>query len=390
MSHQPQYRPADDDHSSHDDKHVEHDHVQDASSIHQFQRPARTPGQLELGATEIVEGRFDTQRQVVPSAGLANSHLRHVWDQYRPEWVSALVAEFFGVWFYVFAGEAATATYVLTQGQQGNLTMIGFAYALGITFAIVVCAPTSGGHFHPALTLAQVVFKGFPIRKAPGYIIAQLAGAFVASLMVYAMWRTEMLEMTELLTAAGKRAQVFSPEGPAGILAIFPTAGRNLGEIFANEFFGDMLLAMVIWSQLDAQNVFVVPSTAPYTIGLAFAVIVWGFSAGSIVTNTARDVGARFACGAIWGRECFPTKYSALAALTNIPASFFGISIYTFFLSDTRRPPANLALMHMLEEEKARHLLATTTHDELLNKRIERVISRGGDATNLQKRKSRM
>ncbi|PWN35790.1 aquaporin-like protein [Meira miltonrushii] len=389
MSHQPQYRPADDDHSSHDDKHVEHDH-QNQEALHHFQRPTRTPGQLELGATEIVEGRYDVQREVVASAGIANSHFRHVWDQYRPEWLSALVAEFFGVWFYVFAGEAATATYVLTQGQQGNLTMIGFAYALGITFAIVVCAPTSGGHFHPALTLAQVVFKGFPARKAPGYIIAQLAGAFVASLMVYSIWRTEMLEMTELLTAAGKRAQVFSPEGPAGILAIFPTAGRKMSEIFANEFFGDMFLALVIWSQLDAQNVFVVPSSAPLTIGLAFAVIVWGFSAGSIVTNTARDVGARFACGVIWGKECFPSKYSALAALTNIPASFLGISIYTFFLSDTRRPPANLALMHMLEEEKAKHLLATTTHDELLDKRIERVISRGGDASNLQKRKSRM
>lgn len=38
------------------------------------------------------------------------------------------------VWFYVFAGQAATATYVLTAvagSPQGNLTMIGFAYALG-------------------------------------------------------------------------------------------------------------------------------------------------------------------------------------------------------------------------------------------------------------------
>ena len=138
------------------------------------------------------------------------------------------------------------------------------------------------------MTIAQVIFKGFPIRKAPFYIIAQLFGAFLASLMIYAMWRTEMLAYTAELTLAGKREVVFSPSGPAGILAIFPTPGRSLGEIFANEFFGDMFIALVIWSQLDAQNVFSSPSLAPYTIGLAFAVIVWGFSSGTIVTNTAR------------------------------------------------------------------------------------------------------
>lgn len=373
----PTYRTAanDDDHSSDGKTH--------------FQRPHREPGQLELGATEIVEGRLDVPRQVAPSAGISTSHFRHVWDQYRPEWVGALVAEFFGVWFYTFSGQASTATYVLTKGEQGNLTMIGFAYALGITFAIVVCAPTSGGHFHPAMTIAQVLFKGFPARKAPFYIIAQIAGAFVASFMIYAMWRTELLGLTELLTANGLREQVFSPSGPAGIIAIFPSAGRNLGEVFANEFFGDMLLGMVIWSQLDAQNVFGAPHMAPYTIGLAFGVIVWGFSAGTIVTNTARDLGARFACGAIWGRECFPSKYSALAALTNIPASLFGIAIYTFFLSDTRRPPAPIALAHMLEHEKETHVLSTSRHDDLLDERIARAVSRGTDPSALQARKSR-
>lgn len=299
------------------------------------------------------------------------------------------MAEFFGVWFYTFSGQASTATYVFSQGEQGNLTMIGFAYALGITFAIVVCGPTSGGHFHPAMTIAQVLFKGFPVRKAPFYIVAQILGAFVASFMIYAMWRTEMMEMTTLLTLGGKRAQVFSPTGPAGIIAVFPTAGRKLGEVFANEFFGDMLLGMVIWSQLDAQNLFGSPHIAPYTIGLGFAVIVWGFSAGTIVTNSARDVGARFACGAIWGSECFPSRYTALAALTNIPASLFGIAIYTFFLSDTRRPPAPIALAHILEEEKARHVYATTTHDDLLDKRIARAVSRGTDPTTLQAKKSR-
>ena len=145
----------------------------------------------------------------------------------------------------------------------------------------------------------------------------------------------------------------------------------------------------MIWSQLDAQNIFTSPTVAPYTIGLAFATIVWGNAYGSIALNTARDLGARFACGAIWGRECFPAKYTALAALTNIPGTLIAIAMYTFFLSDTRRPPALVALSTHLEEEKMRHWNATEAHNGLLDERIARTISKGGDASTLEAKKSR-
>lgn len=124
-----------------------------------FQRPHRNPGQLELGATEIAEGRRDSQRQVVPSAGLANSHARHVWDNYKPNMLVAGIAEAMGVFFFTYCGQISTATYVLSKGAVGDILQIGIGYAMGIVFAIVVCGSTSGGHFHPAITIAQVIFK---------------------------------------------------------------------------------------------------------------------------------------------------------------------------------------------------------------------------------------
>lgn len=259
----------------------------------------------------------------------------------------------------------ATATYVLTSAAgspQGSLTMIGFAYGFGIAFAILVCATTSGGHvsfptvsspscapetndysnrtltltfarflkFHPAISIAQWLFKGFPARKVPVYIFWQLLGGFIASLLCYLSYRDEMQELAAALRAAGKAAQIFTPQGPAGIIAIFPEPNRSLRSVFANEFFGDFVLGLVIWANLDSANPFNSPVAAPFSIGLAFTIIVWGWSTGTIVTNTARDLGARFACGAIWGSECFPAKYSALAALTNIPATLFAVAVYTF------------------------------------------------------------
>ncbi len=258
-----------------------------------------------------------------------------------PKLIPALIAEFFGVLFYSLAGEMATAGFLITTyagTPMGNLTMIGFAYAFGITFAIVVCATTSGGQFHPGFTIAQVVFKGFPIKLAPLYIAAQILGGMAASLIVMGSWHDELMKITHLLEATGKAATIFTAEGPAGAIALFPTPGRSMGSIFVNEFFADVLVAMLVWANLDASNPFTGPQVAPYTIGLGFAMVVWCFSSSNVAANTARDLGARFVCGMFWGDQCFPAGYSALAALTNIPATLVGCGIYTFFLSDTRRP----------------------------------------------------
>ncbi len=50
-----------------------------------------------------------------------------------------------------------------------DIFQIGMAYTFGIVFAITVCSSTSGGHFNPCVTIAMVVFRGFPVRKALRY-----------------------------------------------------------------------------------------------------------------------------------------------------------------------------------------------------------------------------
>ena len=364
-----------------------------SASSHHFQRAHRKNGELELGVTEILEGRSDVQRHVASSSGLSDWSGRVRLEQAMPKLIPALIAEFFGTMFYCLAGEMATAGFLITTyggSPQGNLTMIGFAYAFGITFAIVVCATTSGGQFHPAFTIAQVVFKGFPIKLAPLYIIAQLIGAMVASLIVIGSWHDELMKITHLLKATGKTATIFTAEGPAGVIALFPTPGRSLGSIFVNEFFADLLVAMIVWANLDASNPFTGPQVAPYTIGLGFAVVVWCFSSSNVAANSARDVGARLVCGMFWGKECFPSGYSALAALTNIPATLLGVALYTFFLSDTRRPPSTGALNHMHEEHVKSIERAETLHAEMLDQKIAQTISRGGDASALQKKRTNL
>ena len=59
----------------------------------------------------------------------------------------------------------------LTAGTYFSISMVtGVAAALGMLIAL----PVSGGHLNPAVTLSFVLFRRFPVQKAPGFIIGQV------------------------------------------------------------------------------------------------------------------------------------------------------------------------------------------------------------------------
>ena len=75
-------------------------------------------------------------------------------------------------------------------------------------------------------------------RKALQYIVAQILGGFVAVLCVYGQYKQDIdlytagiMELAAGSVAAAD-AEIFSPFGPAGILAIYPTSGSLLRYVF--------------------------------------------------------------------------------------------------------------------------------------------------------------
>jgi glycerol uptake facilitator-like aquaporin len=226
------------------------------------------------------------------------------------------------------------------------------------------------------LTVAPLSpIQGFPLKRVPLYLFFQLLGGFVSSLMVYAMFQSEMdaYHAGLLRLGAAANSRIFSPQGPAGIIALFPPAGVPMRQSFAVEVFGDLFVGLVIAACVDGSNPFVSPAQAPFAVGLSFGVAVWGLGSFGVSLNTARDLGARFACGAIYGRECFqPAAYVASAALTNLLFTSVAFAIYMFCLSDSRRAPASVALQQHAQAEHAHYLNATRTHEELLEKKRTR------------------
>ncbi|KAG8735468.1 hypothetical protein FRC12_018061 [Ceratobasidium sp. 428] len=113
---------------------------------------------------------------------------------------------------------------------------------------------------------------------------------------------------------------------------------------------------IVIWACLDPANPFVSASSVPFAIGMAYTAMIIGFVPGTIATNAARDFGARCAAAAIWGKGAFPSPYSAISALTNIPAMLLAVVFYEFFLSDSSRVVVSHAeTLHQNAQAHAHH-----------------------------------
>lgn len=265
-----------------------------------------------------------------------------------------------GVFLYCWAGESATAAmFVAAVNKEegfGSLLTVAICYGLAIGLAVTFTGPTSGAHLSPGITLSFAVFKGFPWRKVPHYIIAQLLGGFVAALLVYAQFSPELSKIGHVFDKAGMNK--FTPTGPAGTIALFVPPGTDLRIVFVNELVVSATIATGIYCILDPTNLFVAPTTGPMLIGLMFIIAVACFGSNGIALNTARDLGARFAMGAIFGRGAFPAGYSALTALTNMLGTFIGATFQTMVLSDTVRPPteASIAAHKSMKAHEEAHL----------------------------------
>ncbi|KAK5994623.1 Aquaporin-3 [Cladobotryum mycophilum] len=319
---------------------------------------------LELGATDAIQKHIS--RHVVPPRQVSQRRLD--FERRRPRWLRECLAEATGVFFYVFPGISSVASFTLNATSPigatafGSLFQIGWSFALGITFAIITCAPTSGGHFNPAITIALCVWQGFPLRKVPYYIFSQILGAFIAGLIVMGIYWPQIQEMKAAFIAAGK--PLVMNGGPASILCSFPNADQtNLGYVFMTEFFVCAFISVVIWACIDPANPFVSPVAAPILIGIGYGAMVWGFADITIGTNMARDLGTRMVAAIFFGKEAFNYMgYTPIAVLVNIPATLLATGYYEFLMRDSLLTINSGHAVHEGGEEGLmRHITKMTT-----------------------------
>ncbi|MEQ1952718.1 aquaporin Z [Mesorhizobium sp. CN2-181] len=98
-----------------------------------------------------------------------------------------LIAEFIGTFWLVLGGCGSA---VLAAGfPELGIGFLGVALAFGLTVLTMAYAVggISGGHFNPAVTVGLFTGGRFEAKDVIPYIIAQVVGAIVAAIVLYAI-----------------------------------------------------------------------------------------------------------------------------------------------------------------------------------------------------------
>jgi len=266
----------------------------------------------------------------------------------------AYVAELAGTFILVFFGVGSVHAAVLC-GAQSGLWQVAVVWGVAVALAIYAFGAASGAHLNPAMTAAFAVFRKFPLRQVPGYMLSQLTGAILAALVLYALF-------------SGMIAHFEADNGITRGAAGSELSGMVYGEYFPNpamakvngwspevvtvwtamlgEFVGTAFLAFFIFAITDTHNNGKPgKKLLPLFIGLSVAIII------SIIApltqaglNPARDFGPRLVAWMMgWGDVAIPGPrggFFTVYILSPIAGGLLGGLLYGL-LTDYRRvnPP---------------------------------------------------
>jgi aquaporin Z len=171
-------------------------------------------------------------------------------DNPRLEW-RRLFSELLGTFMLVLVGAGGAAAQALSHGAISRSAAVT-APGLMVMAIILFMGAVSGAHLNPAVTFAFSLRGDFPWRRVPGYIAAQLIGATLACLFVWAVYgKVGMLGATEPGAKIGDWAAMLTELVlTVGLVStILGTASRaqNVGALSAVAVGGYIILAG-LWS----------------------------------------------------------------------------------------------------------------------------------------------
>ena len=196
--------------------------------------------------------------------------------------MEAYIGEVIGTMILILLGDGVVANVLLgkTKGNSAGWIVITTAWALAVFVGAYVSGPVSGAHLNPAVSVGLAVAGAFDWGLLPGYIIAQMIGAFLGAVLVWLAYFNHWGATSD----PGLKLAVFST-GPAI---------RNTVWNLVTEIIGTFMLMFGILGirggdvNLGSMG-FIVVAFLVWAIGLSL-----GGPTGYAI-NPARDLGPRIA-----------------------------------------------------------------------------------------------
>ena len=111
------------------------------------------------------------------------------------------LAEVLGTALLVLVGPGSVVATLVLAGDStpaitgADLLGISFAFGLIITALVYALGKVSGCHINPAVTFALAATKRFPWREVPTYMAAQVVGAVLGALGIWALFAGPAIDL---------------------------------------------------------------------------------------------------------------------------------------------------------------------------------------------------
>lgn len=191
---------------------------------------------------------------------------------------------------------------VATSSTQTD-TNTNWAWGLATMIGVYIAGGISGAHLNPAISIMLYIYRGFPLRKIPIYVAAQLLGGFIAALIAFGIYRNDIIHSSGSNLAAGGTVESF---------ITFPRYDWVDGSTaFFNEFVATAILAISILALGDDTNAPPGAGMNAFIIGLVIVALNMSFAYNTgAAMNPSRDLGPRLAVLALgYGTDVFTTAY---------------------------------------------------------------------------------
>jgi len=235
--------------------------------------------------------------------------------------VQPYIAEFVGTLILILLGDGVVAAVLLRQSkaEHAGWIVIAFGWGMAVAIAVYAVAAVSGAHINPAVTVGLASVGIVPWAQVPGYIIAQLLGAFVGAALVWIAYYDHW-KVTE------------DPVLKRGVFCTIPEI-RNTVPNVLTEVIGTAMLLFGVLAILGATQPFAQAGIiVPLLIG--FLVLSIGLSLGGptgYAINPARDLGPRIAHAVlpIPGKGESDWSYSWIPVAAPLIGGVIGAALYT-------------------------------------------------------------
>jgi len=230
--------------------------------------------------------------------------------------MTAFLGEVVGTMILIIFGGGVVAGVVLKKSKAENSgwMVITMGWGFAVAFGVYAVGGISGAHLNPAVTLGMAYIGEFAWAQVPGYIAAQILGAFIGATIVYLHYLPHWRETVDL----GAKLAVFAT-GPA----IRHTPSNLISEILGTAVLLFGLLSIGANEFTEGLN--------PLIVG--FFIVAIGLSLGGTTgyaINPARDLGPRIAHALlpIPGKGSSDWKYAWIPVVGPLLGGVLGAKFY--------------------------------------------------------------